>query len=266
MAGYNWNTPTSLHQVTLPQGASGSHIDAFIRQHEMTHGDVISDGEHRMNAAKIVNYDESNNMYNLVENPDESGSGYLTVPETILCKVTDTVAKYNSMINNSTLAFINFKLSLKDKFVTDRLGNDLPDGYRFEVQFSNGERGEFLVSSPGGQEFHSFEADDVTWQTIVDFFEVRKSAMIKILVKVDLMGEDLKNYEEKYGQEDKKYAWMTAKPGMPSGWTLEKAGSSGGTNKRGWLWNAHGPAQHQPEARHALQQFLQGFKHEFKDN
>ena len=72
---------------------SEAEIRAFLAEHNLKHGDVVNFGDYRDTCSHIVFRQRDGNL-TLIDNPDDRGAGYLTIPkvralrEVYLCHCT----------------------------------------------------------------------------------------------------------------------------------------------------------------------------------
>ena len=72
----------------------------------------------------------------LVCNPNDSCSGYLTIPYyEVLASVSDELGLYREVITESeaAIARISLAMSPRDRFMTDCFGHDVPADFLFDV-------------------------------------------------------------------------------------------------------------------------------------
>ena len=276
---YFWNTPCKRYRVTKeavrdvkstaailvyekeapPQ--DGAETLELVKQHGLKHGDILAFSDERDSKSFILCRDMEKEEYKWLENPDDSNAGYLTIPAVILKRCSDGVTKYSSVIRDSVA--INLHVSPKDSFLRKKFGEgDIPETWDFDIHFSYGELEEVYVRTPGA-EWEAFDADETTLEDIKEFFEAGRHYTAEFTVTVELEGEQLEEYKQKYGDEDDKYAWLQALPEIPPTWKVEKGESSGADDEYCWEWMFSGPEEDEEEVRESVAHFLRGFEHKF---
>merc|ERR1712050_284709 len=240
-------------------------INRYVLNHNLQHGDLVNFDEYRESATKIVYFDPSSTMYRFISNPDESGSGYLTIPKEILKDVTDFKSKYAEVLNyiEDNYEVINFHVSPSDDFITKKFGFS-PKGYEFDVYLQGKDIIEVFAVRKGVQNWEEFDYDyeRVTWKQIVEFFKANAQEKTSFSVKVTLNEEDMKVYKNKYGGQFT-YDWMKAQPTLPVGWKLERGATTMSTNHIEWNWRFIGPEKTTSQAKSSVKKFLDGFKYKF---
>ncbi len=87
----------------------------------------------------------------------------------------------------------------------------------------------------------------------------------EISLIVDLKGEKLKEYKEKYGKDGSNSDWMQKKPQLPSYWKAEKSACSTGETHMKWDWKFTGPQDTEMDAMEVIESFLEGFRWWYED-
>lgn len=224
-----------LYDTNCP--TNEAEVQALAAKYALKHGDVVSFDEYRDVESQIAVCRDDGTIA-LVPNPDDSCSGYLTIPREVLVNVSDALDLYRVVITDSKAGYlgrINFNLSPQDKFIVDRLGQ-VPSDWYFDLSLQDGRVDELAIQIPGFQ-WENFDPDSVTREAVE---ERRQSAaarppLVSIHVWVDLSnGDEYERYVKKYGNPGT-YGQF---PNVPSSWLREMYGV--GTNKS-WGWWFHGP-------------------------
>ena len=104
-------------------------LEEFLAKHqeEINHGDMITSPSftYRATHIRIIAYDENTNKFKIVRNPDDSGSGYLTIPAEVLKNVTNAIEKYKDIYETDCGRYMNMHISPKDAFIKERLGDQV---------------------------------------------------------------------------------------------------------------------------------------------
>lgn len=58
-----------------------AEIQALLSKHALKHGDVVNFGDYRDTDSYIVFRQQKDGKLTLLENPDDRGAGYLTIPK-----------------------------------------------------------------------------------------------------------------------------------------------------------------------------------------
>lgn len=245
-----------LYDTAIP--TNEAEVQALIAKHDLKHGDVLSFNEYRDVESQIAVL-RDNGSITLIPNPDDSGSGYLTIPIEVLANVSDALDLYRVVIKESDVGqtgSINFNLSPQDKFVVDHLGH-VPSDWLFDLQLIMGEVAEFSIKIPGF-EWDTFDINsDVINHELIEERYLSGSPLVSIYVRVDLSnGDEYERYMTKYGNTYSQF------PSIPSSWLRESFG--GGTSKS-WGWRFHGPQLRREEVEKNINEFLEGFTYQFVD-
>ncbi len=100
-------------------------LEAFLEKNreQLNHGDLLTTmTTDRASGIHIVSYNEESGKFEAILNPDEGGSGYLTIPATVLKNVTNAMEKYEEVLQNDDTQVLNMHISPKDDFITEKLG------------------------------------------------------------------------------------------------------------------------------------------------
>ena len=246
-----------LYDTTIPTGEA--EVQALVAKHDLKHGDVLPFDEYRDVESQIAVLRDDGSI-TLIPNPDDSGSGYLTIPIEVLANVSDALDLYRVVIKESDVGqngSINFNLSPQDKFVVDRLGH-VPSDWLFDLHLITGELADFSIKVPGF-EWDTFDLNSgimITRESIEERY-LSGSPLTSIYVRVDLSnGDEYERYVTKYGNTYSKF------PSIPSSWLR---GSFGGGTSKSWRWRFHGPQLRREEVEKSIKEFLEGFTYQFVD-
>ena len=276
---YFWNAPCKRYRILkeVPVGrkstapvlvyekdeapTDATEVAAFVKEHKLTHGDVLAFSEERDSKSFIVCREPDKDEFKILANTDDSSAGYLTIPRSVMEHCTNGVDKYQAIIRDSVA--INLHVSPKDTFLKKKFGEgEIPHVWDFDIHFSYGELEEIYVRTPGA-DWEAFDAEETTLEDIKDFFESGRHYMTEFTVTVELEGDKLEEYKTKYGEENDKHAWMQSLPEIPPTWKLEKGESSGADDEYCWEWMLSGPEEDEEEVRESVAHFLRGFEHKF---
>ena len=257
---HDWNSEArriDLHKSKYTykgvQGLDADSHEDFIQDYRLTHGDVLAFSDYRDTESLIVSYNSRTKQYRFIKNPDVSAAGYLTIPCSILRNVTDFQTKYRSVISNS--ACINFFISPSDIFVTSKLGNDVPADWEIYVDYGHGG----LETVSINHKWEAVDLDSVTLDDLKAFFLAKKGDQARLTVHVELRDEKFEKFKERYTKGDKRFSWITAKPQLPIGWTLETGASGCGSNFYKCDWHLAGPSNNTDLVKTRVNGFLDGF-------
>ena len=234
-------------------------MKALASQYGLKHGDIVSFDDYRdIDSYFAVSQDDG--TITLIRNPDDSCSGYLTVPKEVLASVNDALDLYRDVVSESEdvpARTINMTLSPHDKFVTDRFGHEVPADFLFDVAINDGEVTDIDIQAPGCQ-WDSYESDSITRE----LFEQRYlsgSPIVSVCVWVDLTNNnEYERYVAKYGTAESGDSQF---PEIPSGWLREMYPKG-----KCWGWRFHGPQSKREEAEKSIREFLDGFTYQFVDS
>ena len=133
-----------LYDTNCP--TNEAEVQALAAKYDLKHGDVVSFDEYRDVESQIAVCRDDGTIA-LVPNPDDSCSGYLTIPREVLVNVSDALDLYRVVITDSKAGYlgrINFNLSPQDKFIVDRLGQ-VPSDWYFDLQLQDGRVDELAI-------------------------------------------------------------------------------------------------------------------------
>lgn len=236
-------------------------INQFIQQRNLHHGDVVSFGSMRAEMAYIVMYSASTDSYSWVENPDDAGASYLTIPLEVLKPVRDALAKYQSIINHHT---VNLHLPSSDRFIKEHFGESVPENWIFDVYYIEGDLEEVHVRFPNGKS-RQINIHQVTLPELIELEQDLNQPQSSFKVKIELQGEKFDEYKERHRDAfPGNYGWTRACPELPQSWSLETGACHMGSNYRKWTWHAKGPQRSLAEAQSSVENFLAGFQYEIE--
>ena len=242
---YDTNSPTNEAEV-----------QALVAKYDLKHGDVLSFDEYRDVESQIA-VSRDDGSITLIPNPDDSGSGYLTIPKEVLANVSDALDLYRVVIKESDVGqtgSINFNLSPQDKFVVDRLGQ-VPSDWLFDLVLITGEVTDFSIKIPGF-EWDTFDLNSLTRELVEERY-LSGSPLVSIYVRVDLNnGDEYERYVTKYGNTYSQF------PNIPLSWLRASFGSR---SDKSWGWRFHGPQSRREEVEKSIKDFLEGFTYQFVD-
>ena len=102
-------------------------LEEFLAKHqkEINHGDLITSPlfTHRAVYIRIIVYDGNTEKFKIIVNPDDSGSGYLSIPAEVVKNVTNAIEKYKDIYETDCGRYMNMHISPKDVFIKERLGD-----------------------------------------------------------------------------------------------------------------------------------------------
>ena len=231
-----------------------AEVQALVVKYDLKHGDVVSFDEYRDVESQIAVCRDDGTI-TLIPNPDDSGSGYLTIPKEVLANVSNALDLYRVVINETDAGqtgSINLNLSPQDKFVVDRLGH-VPSDWSFDLVLIEGEMTDFSIKIPGF-EWDTFDPDSITRELVEERY-LSGSPLVSVHVRVDLSnGDEFERYVAKYGNTYSQF------PNIPLSWLR---GSFGGGTGKSWGWRFHGPQSRREEVEKSIKEFLEGFTYQF---
>ena len=203
-------------------------------------GDLVAFSEYRETGTYIIGKDGS-----LIENPDYSASGYLTIPYEITKYLYDAVNKYK----NIAPMFIDLRPD--DKFIKDNINTTsskikgewnwkltLYCGYMLYVKFPNGKEQEFKVDETSAYKIKKwFDASEKEQSTIKVYFSVEG---------------------EKY-DEFKEYSENNKQPKIPSTWSMHWNGGGGGSRKSYSNSTYKGPLDEEEKMIKSIDKYYKGY-------
>ncbi len=285
MVDFDWNKPATLYRLEIiprvqplsPEEriqVSGNVVSIYshsknIYQPMMTlgkmaaklgfaHGDVLRYGNYRDAYSFVIGRDPYTGQYQAFTNPDESGTGFLTIHKNILANVTDMYQKYKDVIDN-TSSTIHFHVSPHDKIIVHKLGSDVPQNWEFDLHFIDGQFQEFWIRTPQN-DWQRFCYDSVTLENIQQYFTEDYQNSSEFITHCELDSKQLRKYQATFncrccGQD----SWKSAAPKMPPIWFIRKVRCKYGNGQASWLWICRGPTADLSRAKHNVFAFLKGF-------
>jgi hypothetical protein len=230
------------------------------------HGDIFTKDGSRHGRSVIACRDPSTGSMSFLKNPDESGSGYLTIPAKILEPVTDALAKYKVLIDNPSISpTFNLHISPHDIWFLTNLGTDALSqiqDWDFDLHFTAGSLEEVYIKPPHILKPHAF-LPPLQWNSIKEFFHYKGLAQCWFSVSVTLDEAALGRYREKYSPH-KKYGWLTTKPDLGPMWSLESGGCGVRSGHNHFTWMLEGPLNMMDTAVKQIEEWFEGFDYTIK--
>ena len=286
--GYDYNDPARFFRVSRedlfgkPNGPKSSDlclhytgekpeskkdIENFIKKYKLHHGDIVCFGNYRDTDSYIVVRHTSGQM-TWIENPDETDSGYLTIPANVLCLVTDVIGKYKCILSPEH-PLISLHISPDDKFLLSELGGPVPENWKFVLTVSFGELESLSVQSPkhdkkvfslGGEPMKQM------WSELRQLMGVKpRTPKAEFSVNVNLQGDKLRKYREKYSLPSDRFGYPGALPDLPFSWSMARGPGGNKIDRLFWVWHFVGDQNEKADAISSVENFLKGFDHKINN-
>ena len=223
-----------------------SQMSDHISKHNF--GDLVAFSDYRDTDTYIIGKEGK-----LVGNPDYSDSGYLTIPYEITQYLNNAVEKY------SNVEPMYIDLRHDDTFILDNINTKsckISEKWKWKLTLYD--NNELIVQFPNGTQ-HGFKVNKTSSYIIKKWYEGSKEDQTKIKVYYEISGESYDNFLEKYGKDN--YEWLSAKPRIPSTWSIEDGSSGGGGKSHHANLIFRGPCKDKESVIDNIKKFYEGFHH-----
>ncbi len=205
-------------------------------------GDLIALSQYRDSKTYIITKNG-----NLIENPMDNRSGYLTIPYEITQYLDNATEKYKN-VDVSELY-----LRHDDKFIISKIGIVDPK-WRFEYVLRND--GYLSIKFPNNiyQEFNLDNA--MSAEYIYNFYLNTLKKKTKFILKYKLENKKYDEFIDKYGDVFKKQDVHQLY------WNAEFGSSGGGYKSQHGIMKYSGPSEYKKDVINLLERFYDGFDYE----
>ena len=117
---------------------------------------------------------------------------------------------------------------------------------------------DLVVKFPNGTS-HSFDVDSTSAYIIKKWYEASQEEQVKIKVHYEISGQLYDKFLEKYGRDN--YEWLSAKPNIPSTWSIEYGSGGGGSNSHFSNYTFYGPLKSKEKVIASINKFYEGFNY-----
>jgi len=217
---------------------------------EYNYGDLVAFSDYRDTCTCIIG-----KKGKLISNPDNSGSGYLSIPFSITKYLKDAV----SMYGHQDLCVNDIDLRFNDKFILENINTKkckILKKWNWKIAWC---QTELFVKFPNGKS-NSFNIKETNSEKILEWFKSSEKEQTKFRVKINLENEDLKKFKEKFGKDN--YQWLSASPKIPNTWSEYNGSSGGGSNNHYSITHYQGPIDDKDILINNIKDFYQGFNYQ----
>ncbi len=223
-----------------------SQLSDYVKKYNF--GDLVAFSDYRDTGTFIIGKNGE-----LIDNPDYSGSGYLTIPFEITQHLNNAIEKYS----NVEAMFIDLRHD--DKFILDNINTKSCKiskkwGWKLTWYHDN----ELIIKFPNGTE-HGFNVNSTSAYIIKKWYEAsqKKQAKVKVYYKIEDKKYD--EFLEKYGKNN--YEWLSAHPIIPSTWSYHSGSSGGGSKNHYANYTYYGPDSEKEKVIANIKKFYHGFEY-----
>lgn len=203
------------------------------------YGDLVSFSTYRDTRTMFIGKNGK-----LVDNPDYTDAGYLTIPYEITQYLKNATHKYKDI----EYSFIDLRHD--DNFLEEKIGKNLNPEYKYVydpyeeiiyVDYPNSSKNEFDINSTSKEDIEAF-------------YEGSKKEQSKIKVFYELRGNDMKKFKDKYGS-------LYKLPIIPNTWKVYSGSGGGGSNYSSGYNHFNGPTESLAEVMEKINIFYEGFNY-----
>lgn len=203
-------------------------------------GDLVSFSDYRDTCTYIIGKDGE-----LVDNPDYSACGYLTIPYEITQYLYDAVNKYE----NIDPMFIDLRPD--DKFIKDNINTTsckIKGEWNWKLTLYSGYM--LYIKFPDGKE-NNFDASKTSAYKIKKWYEASEKQQSKLKVFFQVKG----NKYDKF----KKYTEKNREPKIPSTWSSFYSGGGGGYRNSYINFTYQGPTDEEEKVIKSIKKYYNGY-------
>ena len=203
------------------------------------YGDLVSFSTYRDTGTMFIGKNGK-----LVNNPDYTDAGYLTIPYEITQYFKNATHKYKD------IEYSYIDLRHDDDFLQEKISKNLNSKYKYVynpceeiiyVDYPNNFKGEFDLNSTSKKDIETF-------------YEGSKKEQSKIKVFYELRNNDMKKFKDKYGS-------LYKLPIIPKTWKVYSGSGSGGSNYSSGYNHFNGPTESLAEVIEKINIFYEGFNY-----
>ena len=182
-----------------------------IRKDGWLFGDLVLFDDYRATGTYIIGKEGK-----LVGNPDNSLSGYLTIPYEITQYLDNAVEKYLDIFDLNDI-----ELRFDDKFIRDNINTSnckILEKWGWKISYCT--TGELHIEFPNNK-FNTFDVENISAYKIKNWYEASQKEQVKFRLYYKLQTNDEMQRFQKKHKENKL-------PKLPSTWTRYLQGAGGG--------------------------------------
>ena len=204
---------------------------------EAVPGDAIKYSSYRDTETRFLGWNGE-----LIENPDLSGSGYLTIPLEVTKHFKNAVKYYRNILRGDTISIV---LRRSDEWVVKKYGRRLPKGWTVTYWVHEIDIGQIYIEFDDGrgENFDLF----ATYEEIKSYYD--KLDEPRVRYSLYLNADDYKNWGRYEQSRDIK---------LPSSWKCTQNGSGGGRAYKA-TYEFYGPKSDRKAALAAIREYYDGY-------
>ena len=215
-----------------------SQLSKYVTKYN--YGDLVAFSDYRDTGTFIIGKDGK-----LVDNPDYSGSGYLTIPYEITQYLDDATLKYS----DTEAMFIDLRYD--DKLILDKINsknNKLPKNWKYTYYTIEKE---IQVEFPDKQ--HCFDINNTSAYKIKKWYKESNLEQSQLNVYYKIEGKNYDDFHNKHG--------LYVLPKIPSTWSIISKGSGGGFKSYHSNYTYYGPSKDKDKVVNSIKNFYDGFNY-----
>jgi len=208
---------------------------------DFNYGDIVSFGDYRSCGTKFIGKDN-----NLIDNPDYSDNGMLSIPYEITQHLDDATLKYKN------ITYSDIDLRIDDKFIIEKVGK-IPKSWGLKLCLYD--NNDLFVTYPNNHQ-ETFNINNVSAYRINQFYKGMSKEQTVVKLYYNVEGDDYDKYIEKYGRDH--YDKM---PKIPITWSFQHGSSGGGHKSHHKNYIFKGPAEDRIKVVKSIEKFYNGFEY-----
>ena len=209
---------------------------------DYNYGDLVAFSDYRDTGTYMIGKNGE-----LVNNPDYSNSGYLTIPYEITQYLDNAVNKYQEVDP------MYIDLRYDDKFILENINTTsckIKKNWNWKLTLYSGYM--FYIKFPNGKE-HNFDVNKTSAYKIKKWYEASQKEQSILKVSFQVKGDKynkFKNYTEK-----------NREPIIPSTWSYQLNGCGGGYQSSYSKFTYKGPSDEEEKVIKSIQKYYNGYNY-----
>ena len=215
-----------------------SQLSKYVTNHNF--GDLVAFSEYRDIATKIIGKNGE-----LIENPDYSDAGYLTIPYEITQYLDNAVSKYQEV------EYMYIDLRHDDNFIKEKINTTsckIKKEWNWKLTLYD-TSDMLFVKFPNGKE-QAFDVNQTSAYKIKKWFDASKKEQSKLRVYYRVEGDKYEKFRE--------YSESNKEPKIPSTWSFEWEGGGGGLKNSYSNFTYKGPSDEEEKVIKSISDYYRG--------
>lgn len=215
-----------------------SQLSDYVKNYNF--GDLVAFSDYRDTGTYIIGKDGE-----LVDNPDYSSSGYLTIPYEITQYLDDAVNKYQEVDP------MYIDLRYDDKFIIENINTTsckIKKEWNWKLTLYSGYM--LYIKFPNGKE-HGFDVSKTSAYKIKKWYEASQKEQSKLQVFFQVKGKKYNKF--------KKYTEKNREPKIPSTWSYQWNGGGGGYENSYSKFTYEGPTDEEEKVIGSIEKYYNGY-------